>query len=251
MRHVRGCALALILASVASAADGYQAGAQQPMLGVEMSPPPSNVQVEQGLSANQGTYVRQVFNETAAAAMGIKPGDVIMSVNGQPISSMTDLRNEVGAQTVGEPVAVVVRRNGQDVALQSTLREWPKSIPREPIDAAAEQRFRDWQQRRLARNRGDVQDLAGQVAQLRDQLARAKDAPASPFTGAPALRDAERLLRFMPAWKIAYRYDTTAIRAAPGPAPVAAAADADAEPWRLRVELSASRPPERPILREL
>lgn len=246
MRLLRACVLAATLAGLAAA--DYESGSKQPMLGIEMSPPSSQLQQQNNLGPNQGTVVRQVFPGTAADAMGLKPGDVIVQVNGQPIGSMTDLRNEVGAQQVGDPVAVVVRRNGQEMPLQSTLREWPKNIPREPIDAAAEARFREWQQRRLARNRGDIQGVAAQARQLRERLDAAEARPPAPFTAAPALQDAKTLLKLMPAWKMAYRYDTTGIRPAPGPAPVGAAAPAGPA-WSLRVELAATAAT--PVLYEL
>jgi len=233
MRRLAPCLLALALAASAVAADGYSPGSQRPMLGVEMSPVPLNVQTQQGISNDQGVLVRQVFNGTAASNMGVQPGDVILSVNGTPIGSMTDLRNEVGGNNVGDPVAVVVRRNGEDVPLASALREWPATIPNDPIDAEAERRFKDWQQRRLARNRGDVRDLGQQAKALRDRL---KESDAKPFSKAPAIQDGLALLRFLPAWTIDYRYDTSAIGVAPGPQPATVASVG--QPWSLGVDLN-------------
>ncbi len=236
MRRLVPCLLAFSLASAALAADGYSPGNQRPMLGIEMSPVSLNVQTQQGISNEQGVYVRQVFDGTAAANMGVVAGDVILSVNGTPIASMTDLRNEVGGNNVGDPVAVVVRRNGQDVPLASALREWPTTIPNDPIDAEAERRFKDWQQRRLARNRGDVQAVAEQARELRERLAKGESA--KPFTASPAIRDSVALLRLMPAWKVDYAYDTAEISPAPGPMPTAA--PVVGEPWSLGVDLRAS-----------
>lgn len=236
MRRLAPCLLALALAASAVAADGYSSSNERPMLGVEMSPTPLNVQTQQNLGPDQGVLVRQVFTGTAAAGMGVQPGDVILSVNGTPISSMTDLRNEVGANNVGDPVAVVVRRNGQDVPLASALREWPKNIPNDPIDAEAERRFKDWQQRRLARNRGDIQDVSQQARELSERLARGESA--KPFTASPAIRDSLALLRLMPAWKLDYRYDTGELAPAPGPLPTAT--PVAGKPWALGIELRAS-----------
>jgi len=240
MRRLAPCLLAFALASGAIAADGYSPGSQRPMLGVEMSPVPINVQTQQGIGNDQGVLVRQVFDGTAASGMGVRPGDVILSVNGAPISSMTDLRNEVAANNVGDPVSVVVRRDGQDVPLSSALREWPTNIPNDPIDAEAERRFKDWQQRRLARNRGDVREVAQQARELRERIAKGESA--KPFTQSTAFRDSVAFLRMMPAWKMDYRYDTSDITPAPGPdiatTPVAG------EPWTLGVELRASTLPE-------
>lgn len=251
MRRLAPCLLAFALAGGAVAADGYSPGNQRPMLGVEMSPVPLNVQTQQGISNDQGVLVRQVFDNTAAAGMGVQPGDVILSVNGAPISSMTDLRNEVGANNVGDPVSVVVRRGGKDVPLTSELREWPTNIPNDPIDAEAERRFKDWQQRRLARNRSDIREVADQARELRERLQRGDADPASaasPFIASPAVRDGLALLRLMPAWTIDYRYDTGEIAPAPGALPPVA--PVAGESWALSVDLEASKA-EAPTPREL
>lgn len=206
--------LLAIAGTLPLAAESCGVDPQRPMLGVEMSPVPSNVQEQNQLTGDQGVYVRNTFPGTAAADMGVKPGDVILAVNGTSIGSMTDLRNEVGSQNVGDPVNVVVRRNGQDLALGSTIKEWPKNIPYSPIDAEAERRFKDWQQRRLGRQRGDINDLAQQLADIRKDL----DKPAAPgFTDSKVMKQARFALGMLPAWSFEYTWDTSGIGPADGP----------------------------------
>ena len=195
-------------------ADTYEAGDQRPMLGVEMSPVPINLQNEQGLSGDQGVLVRAVFPGTAAASAGVQAGDVITSINGTPISSMTDLRNIVSSHGVGDAVDLVVRRNGADVPMSSSFEPWPANIPFDRIDADAERRFREWQQRRQARQRDAIGALKDELAGLRQDLAKGDQA--APFTQAPALRQAKALLGLLPAWTFAYEYDTSDIQPAPG-----------------------------------
>jgi membrane-associated protease RseP (regulator of RpoE activity) len=145
------------------------------MLGVEMSPVPGNVQEQEGLTPHQGVYVQSTFPDTAASSMGVQAGDVITEINGHPITSMTDLRNEVGLGTVGEPVDVTVQRNGQQVAMNAPLQPWPASIPKQPIDPQAEDNFRKWQDQRHAEQQKQVSDLANQVADLDQQLPQVPD----------------------------------------------------------------------------
>jgi hypothetical protein len=152
-----------------------------PMLGIEMSPVPNGVQEREGLTPDQGVYVQNTFGNTAAATMGVKPGDVVLQLNGTPITSMTDLRNEVGLNNVGDPVEVVVVRNGQRMQMSAPLQEWPKNIPKDRIDPEAEKRFRDWQKERTAKTRNQLDELQQQVADLdraipaeRDGAARAR-----------------------------------------------------------------------------
>ncbi len=155
---------------------GYRQDAQGPMLGVEMTPVPVAVQERLGIDPHTGVMVQDVFPNTAASGMVLQRGDVITHVNGQPIGSMTDLRNEVGSQAVGQPVEVVVLRNGEQLARANVLREWPKGIPREPIDAEAEKRFREFQERKEKQQANSVNDVRQQAEALAKRQAEQQKA---------------------------------------------------------------------------
>lgn len=165
----------LILASLSASVpvfavqSGYEAAQNpenRPMLGVQMTPVPLSVQEQQGLAPNQGVYVQNVYDNTAAQTMGLQPGDVITSVNGAPVGSMSDLRNEVALNQVGDPVEVTIQRGGQEQATIGQFQPWPANIPYDPIDPAMEQRFREWQDRRLARMQDEVEQLRRQAQDL-------------------------------------------------------------------------------------
>jgi membrane-associated protease RseP (regulator of RpoE activity) len=181
---LRALTLGTALCAGALAADGgdYQSTVENqsgpPMLGIEMSPVPTTVQERDGLTPNQGVYVQNTFNNTAASSMGIQPGDVVMSVNGTPIGSMSDLRNEVGLNAVGEPVEVTVSRNGQQMTMGAPLQEWPKEIPRERIDPESEKRFRQWQQDRMAQQRRQLDDAQKKLAAADKNFRQLPDAAA-------------------------------------------------------------------------
>ena len=149
-------------------ADDYN---QQPMIGVQMTPTSTSVQKKQGLDINEGVYVRKVFPETAASDMGIQKGDVILQINNAPISSMGDLREEVFGNQVGDPVNVIVRRNGEDVVLGAQYREWPEDIPYTAIDSEAESRYKEMQKRRRERRQEADRKLAERHQELESELA--------------------------------------------------------------------------------
>jgi len=56
--------------------------------------------------------IASVLADKPAAKVGLKPGDIIVSVNGQPVRSTPKLR-EVITNTAGKPVEIVYLRNGQ------------------------------------------------------------------------------------------------------------------------------------------
>lgn len=166
-------ALVLGAGMLPAADEDYRAGAeanQRPMLGVEMSPVPTNIQDREGIDAHQGVLVQSTYNNTAADGMGLQRDDVILGINGQSISSMTDLRNEVGLTAVGDPIEVQITRNGQILSMASEVKPWPATIPYEKLDSAAEKRFRDWQDRRQQRLADDVARLAKDVDKLHRRL---------------------------------------------------------------------------------
>lgn len=209
-----------------------------PMLGVEMSPVPTSVQDRLGIDAHTGVMVQEVFGNTAAQGMGIQRGDVITQINGQPITSMMDLRNEVGSSATGDPVNVVVRRGDQELHLSDSLKEWPAQIPKEPIDAAAEKRFRDYQAQRAKRQVDQLAETSQQAAALTEQLAKLKNEsmPEGELPGAaaesanaanPSSTSARRTWRLTATAQVA-RVDPVAPAPAADLHPVAGA-------WRLRL----------------
>ena len=154
MLILRYSLLAILLIALSpqlAAGDPDYSTEEPPILGTKFTPPPTRVLREQNLSPDEGVYVRKVYGNTAAHDMGMQKGDVILKINGQDIRSMSNVREIVSAGSVGEPVQVVVRRNGEDVSLSANYKPWPHSVKKTKIDAAAEQRYREAQKRRLAR----------------------------------------------------------------------------------------------------
>lgn len=217
---------------------------RRPMLGIEMTPVPLNVQEQQALSPNQGVYVQSIFNGTAAQSMGLRPGDVVLAVNGAPIGSMTDLRNEVALNQVGDPVEVTVQRQGQQTTTTGQFQPWPSNIPYEPIDPAMEQRFRDWQERRLARTRDEVEDLKRQVAEMGKTIDPANKAADSFGITDPALAltDAAGI-----AWRFRYRVAGPA-DSTPVAAPTASVAtNPTARTWHFAWAVDSAKPAQEPL----
>ncbi len=68
-----------------------------------------------------GALVKDVTNGSAAAAGGLQPGDVITSVNGQPVSGADGLVAAVRSHRPGETVTLTYRRGGTVHQTQATL----------------------------------------------------------------------------------------------------------------------------------
>lgn len=83
-----------------------------------------------GTNANgTGAVVGTVRAGGPAAAGGVKSGDVIVSVNGKPISSANELTSAVGALQPGDKATLEVRRGGSTLTLTVTLARRPATAP--------------------------------------------------------------------------------------------------------------------------
>jgi putative serine protease PepD len=83
--------------------------------------------VKDGSAQRAGAQVVSVNSGTPAANAGIKTGDVIIAVNGQPVDSSTALVAQIRAMTAGEKATVTVIRNGARQDVQVTLAVKPSS----------------------------------------------------------------------------------------------------------------------------
>ncbi|HKQ87995.1 MAG TPA: DegQ family serine endoprotease [Candidatus Acidoferrales bacterium] len=79
-----------------------------------------------GVSGPGGALVAQVESDAPAAKAGIKQGDVILKLNGQPVTSANDLRLRVSQTQPGTSVNLDVSRNGKTQTIPVTLGQYPE-----------------------------------------------------------------------------------------------------------------------------
>jgi serine protease Do len=70
-----------------------------------------------------GALVASVTPNSPAVKAGIKPGDVILSAEGQPIKTVHDLPRLVANTPIGKKIDLQVRRGGKDMTLSATIGE--------------------------------------------------------------------------------------------------------------------------------
>jgi Do/DeqQ family serine protease len=75
----------------------------------------------------QGVLVSQVSEGSAAEKAGIKPGDVITSINGQTIKSNSELRNAIGLSRVGDKLEVQLIRDRKPLRVTAVITEPPSA----------------------------------------------------------------------------------------------------------------------------
>ena len=66
---------------------------------------------------NLPVTIASVLPKSAASQIGVKVGDIMTQLDGKPVGNLSELQHILGPKYVGDVVAVVVRRDGQDVDL--------------------------------------------------------------------------------------------------------------------------------------
>ncbi|MBA2815648.1 serine endoprotease DegP [Candidatus Pantoea persica] len=75
------------------------------------------------VDAQRGAFVSQVLPNSAAAKAGIKAGDVVVSMNGKPLSNFAALRAEVGTLPIGTKLQLGLLRDGKPVSVTVELQQ--------------------------------------------------------------------------------------------------------------------------------
>ncbi|MCL5097969.1 MAG: DegQ family serine endoprotease [Candidatus Omnitrophica bacterium] len=83
----------------------------------------------------RGALIAEVNPNSAAAAAGLKNGDVIIGFDGKPVTSSRELKLSVGELQPGATVPVKVLRQGKEMTFEVTL----KSMPQQGISQTGEQ----------------------------------------------------------------------------------------------------------------
>ena len=91
------------------------------MLGVQVQSLTPELAQALKLPQNQGAVVNQVVPGSEAAKAGIKPNDVIVSINSNPVESAADLSNTIGIMRVGTPLTLGIIRDGKNMTIQAKI----------------------------------------------------------------------------------------------------------------------------------
>ena len=82
------------------------------------------------LGGQRGALIAGVLRGGPADKAGVKPGDVLVEVQGKPVADPTAMLNLIAALPPGAPARMKLRRQGQDVEATINVGRRPKPQPR-------------------------------------------------------------------------------------------------------------------------
>ncbi len=98
---------------------GYVKG--RPLIGISGQEITEAISQQYGLP--MGIYITQVTPDSGAAAAGIQEADILLSLDGQDIKTMTDVNTVKNKHTAGDTVKAVVYRQGNKMDITITFSE--------------------------------------------------------------------------------------------------------------------------------
>jgi serine protease Do len=90
-------------------------------LGVSVMPVTPEAQKAAKLESSRGALVAETVPGSPAAAAGLKPGDIIVAFQGEPVQNPHDLTRRVAGTPPGSKVTLRVARGGAETPVDATL----------------------------------------------------------------------------------------------------------------------------------
>jgi S1-C subfamily serine protease len=86
--------------------------------------------IKRGLDRATGALVETVYSDTPAAAAGLRPGDVVLQVDGTAIRNENHMINLISGMKAGQRVRIDVWRNRKTVGLEAVVGDWSEGQQR-------------------------------------------------------------------------------------------------------------------------
>lgn len=101
--------------------NGYVKG--RPQLGVSLISLDTDTKLFQYGVEDKGVYIAKVSDNSSASAAGLKVKDLILAVDGEEITTSTEIINAVDAKKAGDTMELTIKRDGKTQSITVTLKE--------------------------------------------------------------------------------------------------------------------------------
>ena len=90
-------------------------------LGIEVQPLTPELAESFGLDGRPGIVVAGIYRDGPAQKAGLQPGDLILSIDGEPASDGRRSMNQVARVKPGEKTSIEILRNGKPMELTAEI----------------------------------------------------------------------------------------------------------------------------------
>jgi len=98
-------------------------------LGLVSVPAPLPDKLRQRFGRSSGLRVAEVVQNGPAARAGLRPGDLLLTAGGRPVTRAQDLQKLMFSEAIGRPLAITVMRNGALVDVIAQPSELVAALP--------------------------------------------------------------------------------------------------------------------------
>ncbi|MGY5955218.1 serine endoprotease DegQ [Kosakonia sp. BK9b] len=91
------------------------------LLGIKGTEMSADIAKAFNLNVQRGAFVSEVLPNSGSAKAGVKSGDVIISLNGKPLTSFAELRSRIATTEPGSKVKLGLLRDGKPLEVEVTL----------------------------------------------------------------------------------------------------------------------------------
>jgi len=126
---------------VLNSAKGGAKNVVRPWLGARLQPVDGDIANGLGLERPTGVLVTAVYDKGPAAEAGLKRGDAILMVDGQPVDNPDSFGYRFTLKGTQGQTPITILRGGKQMTLQVKLMPPPENPPREPVRGRARTPF--------------------------------------------------------------------------------------------------------------
>jgi Do/DeqQ family serine protease len=122
-----------LVKTVIMAAKNGRQEVQRPWLGAALQSVSHDIAESLGLDRTEGALITSVLDGSPAAEAGLKAGDVIKAVDGQPVEDPEGFGYRFATRAIGATTTLSVLREGKPIVVPMATKIAPEVPPREPV----------------------------------------------------------------------------------------------------------------------